>query len=332
MASIRKRGPYQWEARVRKKGHPVQCKTFETRTEAEDWAKAIETEMRQGLFVCRKEAESTTLSEALDRYAREITVNKKGAPQELQRIQSWKRHPLSLRFMASLRGVDFAQYRDDRLSEGKSSSTVRLELAIISHLFNVAQKEWGMESLSNPVQAIRLPSAGKARDRRLQGNEEERLLTACSASRSPALKEIVILAIETAMRLSELLSLQWRYVDLGKRIAHLPDTKNGDSRNVPLSSRAIEVLRRRPRSLKDDRVFFEWKKNWSFESSWRRALHRSKIEDLHFHDLRHEATSRLFELGTMDMMHIATITGHKSLAMLKRYTHLKAEDLAAKLG
>jgi integrase len=331
MATIRKRGPYQWEVRIRKKGYPAQSKTLESKKDAEDWAHDIESEMRRGVFVCRKEAENTTLTEALDRYAKEITVNKKGAPQELLRIKAWKHLPLSQRFLATLRSVDFAQYRDNRQTQGKSPSTIRLELAIISHLFNIARKEWGMESLSNPVQAIRLSPTGRPRDRRLQGDEEERLLTACAASRSAALKEIVIIAIETGMRLGELLALRWPEIDTEKCVAHLPDTKNGESRNVPLSTRAIAALRHRPRSTNDERVFFEWKNSWSFESSWRRTLQRSKIENFHFHDLRHEATSRLFEKG-LNIMEVASITGHKDLKMLKRYTHLRAEDLAAKLG
>jgi hypothetical protein len=137
MATIRKRGPYQWEVRIRKKGYPAQSKTLESKKDAEDWAHDIESEMRRGVFVCRKEAENTTLTEALDRYAKEITVNKKCAPQELLRIKAWKHLPLSQRFLATLRSVDFAQYRDNRQTQGKSPSTIRLELAIISHLTEI---------------------------------------------------------------------------------------------------------------------------------------------------------------------------------------------------
>ncbi|MBI4791852.1 MAG: tyrosine-type recombinase/integrase, partial [Deltaproteobacteria bacterium] len=225
MATIRKRGALQWEARIRRKGQPTQCQTFETKKDAEDWAREIESEMRRGVFICRKEVETTTLAEALDRYAREITVHKKGARQELLRIEAWKRRPLAQRFLATLRGQDFAKYRDERLAAGKSASTTRHELAIISHMFTIAQKEWGMEVLNNPVQAIRLPSAWQgARDRRLQGDEEERLLAACGTSKNIALKDIVIVAIETAMRLGELLSLRWSEIDPQKRVARLIET------------------------------------------------------------------------------------------------------------
>jgi len=325
MASIRKRGPYQWEARIRRKGWPLQCKTFETKRDAEGWANEIESEMGRGVFTCRKEAESTTLGEALDRYAREISMHKKGSVQEQPRIKRWKRHPLSKAFLATIRGADIAKYRDERLNEGKSTNTVRLELAIISHLFNIARKEWGMESLTNPVQNTRLPKGSASRERRLTVNEEDRLLSACGESKSLGLKDIFVLSLETAMRLGELLALQWQNIDLNRRIARLPDTKNGEAREVPLSSTALKVLQMRIRSISSDRVFP------GFKCTWRRAVQRAGIENFRFHDLRHEATSRLFERG-LNIMQVAAITGHKDLKMLKRYTHLRADDLAKLLG
>lgn len=330
MATIRKRGPHQWEARIRKKGHPTQSKTHETKKEAEDWARDIESEMGRGVFICRKEAENTTLAEALERYAREITVDKKGAPQELRRIEAWKRHPLSNRFLATLRGVDFAQYRDDRQAQGKSPSTIRLELAIISHLFNIAHKEWGMESLANPVQAIRLPSVGRARDRRLQDGEEARLLDAARISKSNEIGNIIIMALETGARRSELVKMHWEYINLTAKTWHIPKTKNGDARTVPLSSRAKATLQGLPRRI-DGQV---WAMSHAdgITQAFDRVCKRAGIEGLRFHDLRHEATSRFFELGTLGIMEVASITGHKDLQMLKRYTHLRAEDLAVKLG
>lgn len=330
MATIRKRGPHQWEARIRKKGHATQSKTHETKKEAEDWARDIESEMGRGVFICRKEAENTTLAEALDRYAREITVDKKGAPQELRRIEAWKRHPLSNRFLATLRGVDFAQYRDDRQAQGKSPSTIRLELAIISHLFNIAHKEWGLESLANPVQAIRLPSAGRARDRRLQEGEEARLLDAAKISKSNEIGNIIIMALETGARRSELVTMQWEHINLTAKTWYIPKTKNGDARTVPLSSRAKATLQGLPRRI-DGRV---WAMSHAdgITQAFDRVCKRASIEGLRFHDLRHEATSRFFELGTLGIMEVSSITGHKDLQMLKRYTHLRAEDIAVKLG
>jgi integrase len=333
MASFRKRGPYQWQAQVRKKGHPLQTKTFDTRAAAETWARAIEVEMDQGTFISRAEAESTTLKELLERYLQEITPLKKGAATEATRILAFIKHPLAQRIVAGIRGVDIARYRDERLAE-VSPATVKRDLTILSHLFEVTRKEWSIHVL-NPVREIKLPPHSNARDRRLQTgkdgeeSEEERLLEACREARNPHLLPIVRLALETAMRQGELISLRWENIDLDRRIAHLPDTKNGESRTVPLSTTAIKVLRALPRSI-NNRVF-PGLTTEAVKRSYTRAVRRTGIENLRFHDLRHEATTRLFEKG-LNIMEVASITGHKDLRMLRRYTHLKAEDLARKLG
>jgi len=238
MATITKRGNFQWQAKVRKKDQPVVSKTFDTKAQAEKWARLIESEMDMGVFVSRTEAESTTLHEALDRYLREITPHKKGAKPETDRIRAWQRHPLAKRFMAAIRSVDLANYRDDRLAEGKSGSTVRNEINIISHLFNIARKEWGMESLSNPVENIRRPSVPKGRERRLVDDEEKELIE----NSSTPLKEIIIIALETGMRRGEILNMDWGNIDSNKRLLVLLDTKNGDTRVVPLSTKIIKIL------------------------------------------------------------------------------------------
>lgn len=310
------------------KGYPPQSKTFNTKIEAETWAKTLESEMLRGVFVSRAEAERTTLGEALDRYAREVTKHKKGAAQELIRIAAWKRHPLAQRYLATIRSIDFAGYRDSRMANGMAPATIRLELAIISNLFTVARKEWGMESLGNPVADIRKPKVDNARERRLHGDEEMRLTAALDGCTNPYIKPLVLFALETAMRQGELLSLDWRHVDVKKLRAWLPDTKNGEGRAVPLSSRAIAVLSALPRAI-SGRVFDTTA--MAVKLAFPRACKRAGIEDLHFHDLRHEAASRFFEHG-LNIMEVASITGHKDLKMLKRYTHLRAEDLAKKLG
>jgi len=333
MATLRKRGPCQWQAQVRKTGYPLQTKTFETKAAAAAWARATEHEMDQGLFASRAEAESTTLGELLLRYLAEITPSKKGAGPESARIQSLLRHPLANRYVAGIRGVDIARYRDERLKK-VSSATVKRDLVIVSHLFEVARKEWGIQ-VHNPVRDIKLPPHSRARDRCLQpgpngeDGEEKRLLEACTEARNPFLLPVVRLALETAMRQGELVALRWEHVDLTRRIAHLPDTKNGEARTVPLSSTSVELLRALPRSLHGQ--VFPGLTTEAVKRAFARATHRAGIEDLHFHDLRHEATTRLFELG-LNIMEVATITGHKDLRMLRRYTHLKAEELAKKLG
>jgi len=333
MASFRKRGPYQWQAQIRKKGYPPQSKTFDTRASAEQWAREVEHEMDRGVFVSRAEADSTTLGELLERYLMEVTPLKKGVAAEAIRIRALVRHPLTQRIVSSIRGVDIARWRDERLKQ-VAGATVKRDFVILSHVFEVARKEWGIQ-VHNPVRDVKSPPNTKARDRRLHTGhdgsegEESRLLRACHQARNPRLLPIVRLALETAMRQGELITLRWEHIDLARRIAHLPDTKNGESRTVPLSTTAVAALRSlQPRT---HGAVFPGLTTEAVKQAFVRSVRRAGLDDLRFHDLRHEATTRFFERG-LNIMEVASITGHKDLRMLRRYTHLKAEDLARKLG
>jgi len=340
MASFQKRSG-AWRATVKRKGFDRITGTFDTKGEAEVWARSIENEMDRGVFVSRKESENTTLSEALDRYEREVTSGQKGSVRYASLIRILKRSPLATRSLASIQGKDVAEYRDYRLKT-VSSQTVLHELSIISRLFNTAIKEWGMAGLVNPVMQIRKPERPPGRDRRLLPGELDRIL---SASESPVLSDVVRFAVETGMRRAEIAGMTWEMVDLKKRTVTLLVTKNGDKRIVPLSSEAVRIFSGLPRRI-DGKV-------WGMEpdsitQAFNRAVTRARavyekefegtngaqdpsfLTDLTFHDLRHEATSRFFEKG-LNPMQVAAITGHKTLQMLKRYTHLKAEDLAEML-
>ena len=159
MASILKRGPYQYQATIRLKGFQSQSRTFETKREAEAWATIVESEMIRGVFVRQEqEAQQTSLRAALERYRDEIVPLKRHPYQENGRINRWLQNDLCNRSLASLRGVDFAQYRDKRRRDGRAENTIRLELQLINHLFEIARKEWGMEQLTNPLNNIRKPS------------------------------------------------------------------------------------------------------------------------------------------------------------------------------
>ena len=326
MATFRKRSG-SWQALVKKKGFGQIARTFDTKGEAEAWAKVIESEMVRGVYLSQKESETTTLDKALDRYEREVSSGKKGHRREKTRITVWKNHPLAKRFLASIRGSDMASYRDERIKAGYSSNTIRLELAIISHLFEIARKEWGMEGLLNPVKSIRLPSPPSGRDRRLQPGELEKLLECLSEEMS----QVVRFALETAMRRGELSGMTWDMVDLKKRTVTLPETKtkNGQKRIVPLSSVAVTILKDRLSTRRIDGKVWDIGLD-AISQDFAKACQKAEISDLHFHDLRHEATSRLFEKG-FDTMEVRTITGHKTLQMLARYTHLRAEDLVERL-
>ncbi len=317
MASIRKLPSGKWNVRITRKGYPLQTKSFITRTDADRWSRTIESEMDRGCFVCRTEAEATTLAQALDRYKKEVTPNKKGAAREADRIGVWIRSDLACRSLASLKSTDFAAYRDKRLSV-VSSNTVRLELAIISHLFTIAQQEWNIP-VSNPVQSIRKPKGSNARTRRLEGDEEQRLMSACS--KHPYLPCLITLALETACRQSELVLLSWDEIELKQSVIKKKDSKNGEGRTIPLTKKALSALPERGIG----RLFPSFPRK-----AWESALNKAGIKDFRWHDLRHEAVSRLFERN-MNQFEVAAVSGHKTMQMLKRYTHLKPEDLLRKM-
>ncbi len=324
MATIRKRGAYQWQAQIRRQGYPPQSKTFACKADAEAWAKMVESEMDRRVWIPRKEAENTSLREALQRYLLEITPMKKGARQEASRIKLWMNLPLADRSLAHIRGVDIAAYRDERLTSGRSPITINNDLILLSHVFTVARSDWGMESLLNPVANVRRPKQPRSRDRRLAHGEEERLLTTAAYP----LREMIVIALDTAMRAGEILALRWDLVQFTRRVAVLEDTKNGEKREVPLTPRAANTLQGLPRCL--DGFVFPRIDSSHVSHRFALACKSAGVSGLRFHDLRHEATSRFIERG-FNVIEVAAITGHKTLNMLKRYTHPRADDLAKRL-
>lgn len=328
MASIRKRGAYQWEARIRKKGQPTTCKTFDTRVDAERWARSVEAEMDRGVFISRSEAENTTLAEALDRYIHEHTPKLAKPERARRRALAFKSRLLASKFLATIRGKDIADFIREREAEGIKGSTIRNDLAMLSKLFNLAIRDWGMESLQNPVAKVSKPKVPKGRERRLEEGEESRLL----AVADPEMQNIIRFALETAMRREELSNLRWSNVDLDRRTATLYETKNGETRSIPLSPKALEILRtiRDSTNKEQERVFT--KNPDAITYAMQVACKAAELHNLRFHDLRHEATSRLFENTDLDIMEIRSITGHKTLQMLVRYTHLRTAKLADRLA
>jgi integrase len=379
MASITRRGAV-WQVRVRRKGAPLVVRTFDLRADADAWASEIEREFRRGnIAALRQDAQRITVSEVLDRYlAGPVSAMRSG--KDIRTRLEKARNRFGPLFLANVRGVDVTAWRDNLIDEGLAAQSVIHHLNAFSAMFTYAEKDLSIDLPSgNPVAKVRKPQAPKARDRRLRNGEFDALLHSAGQARSVGLRDVIVLAVETSMRLGELLNLDWSKIDMVKQTAHLSDTKNGDSRTVALSSVAIDALRRVPRRL--DGKVFGWKAKDSFEKTWQRCIERARQEHLHamlrpqlesegldadaelkalttkggkpsrrtahllaalekrdmflldlrFHDLRHEATSRLFEKG-LGIMEVASMTGHKSLSMLKRYTHVEAERLAAKLG
>jgi integrase len=233
-----------------------------------------------------------------------------------------------------------AKYREARTKEGQSASSVRLELALLSHLYTTAIREWRLGIVYNPVALVRKPTTPPGRDRRLKATEEKQLLQACRQHSNPMLSWIVQVALHTGMRQGEIQSLTLDQVDVKRRIIRLTETKNGSARTVPLSKAAAKVMRaaiKNPiRPEETDLVFFGepgrdgQRRGYEFKPAWFDAVRAAKIKGFRFHDLRHEAVSRLVEAGLSDQ-EAASISGHKSMQMLRRYTHLRAEDLVKRL-
>lgn len=356
MATIVKTPSGTWKAVIRKTGWPTTVKTFRLKKDAEDWARRTEDDMVRGVFIQRAPSERMTFETAMKRYLSEVTPTKRPTTQK----NELKRSTALVEFfgkysLAAITTDLIAEYRDarlageDRMKDGKpqprAANTVRLELALLGHLFTIAIKEWGLGLTFNPVLNIRRPAPGPGRNRRLTPDEEKRLLSAVDNHSNPMLGWIVRIAIETGMRSSEIVTLKRSQVDLNRRIVRLVETKNTLPRTVPLSVVATEHFRSALNNpvrggdaspIETDLIFFGERgkdgkrRPYNFNKVWGGIKKKVGVIDFKFHDLRHEAVSRLVEAGLSDQ-EVASISGHKSMQMLRRYTHLRAEDLVAKL-
>lgn len=333
MASFRKRGD-KWQARVHRQGAAATVvKTFNTKADAIKWARNVESQLDLGVLAPKQVM--PRLKTVVERYVEEVTPNKKGESQERYRARHFSKTKLGGMSVDKVSSEFVAQYRDERLKQ-VSNNTVRLELAFLSVVFEQCRKEWGL-AVSNPVRQIRMPKPGKPRQRRLEAGEEEALLAACKASRAYYLHSFVVLAIETGMRSGELLAMRWEYLNLNNSTVFLTDTKSGSPRTVPLSARALNAIHALPRSI-SGRLFGSG--YHSIHNAFQFAVTKAQkthpdsdtfLKGLRFHDLRHEAVTRLFEKG-LNPIEVGMVSGHKTLSMLQRYTHLRSEELVAKLA
>ena len=323
MASIRLRnGKYQ--VQVRRHPYPPQSKTFNEKLDAIAWAEKVNSQLDRGEFVTSAEG-SLLLRDLINRYREQITPQKKGRVQEESRLNRLIRDPISKTKLVDLSPALFARFRDRRLKQG--AGTCRYDLVLLQHVLKIARFEWGGPIKENHLDYVRKPAPSKPRDRRLAPGEYSRLKEALAGTRSAYLEPLIDLAIETAMRRGELLKIKWADLDLEERTLQLYDTKNGEDRKVPLTVAATRVLEEWGST--SERIFPVT--NVAVRQAWDRLVKRAGITNLHFHDLRHEAISRFFEMG-LSVPEVALISGHKDPRMLFRYTHLRAEDVVRKLG
>lgn len=319
MATIRKLRN-KWQAMVRLKGTKPQAKSFTLKSDAVAWARMIEAEIQKGVFVDTSVAEQMSVRDAIDRYLSGISDEKK------KRSERSTARPVidSLGHFSlfNLQNQHLADFRDEQLKQ-VGPTTVVHRLSLLSKVLKIAQQEWNVP-FPKGIPTVRKPKRPRGRDRRLQPGELDKLLDALSET--PLVQQVVTIAVETAMRRGEIVKIKWQHIDWKRRTLHIPETKTGVPRDVPLSERAVAVFQSMHPSAG---LVFKIQPD-SVSQAFERACKRAGIDGLRFHDLRHEATSSFFERG-LNTMEVATITGHKTLEMLNRYTHLRAEDLVSKI-
>jgi len=329
MASIRKRGR-RWQVQVRRLGHLPLIKSFASRADAEAWARETESSIDRGNAVpvsaTARKNKGITLRELLTRYRNTIVFHKRSRKQEENAVDVFLREPICDLPASSITPLMISDYRDRRLLAVKPASVART-LAIVQHAFEVARREWGLIASDNPVGKVARPKLNNQRIRRLSADEQAALFKALGKSRNRLLGPVIELALETGMRRSELLGLRWADVDLDQGLARIVRSKNGKPRTVPLTPKAIDLLRSMARS--DARILPISPDG--LRLAWVRLCRRAKVVDLHFHDLRHEAISRFFELG-LSLPEVAMISGHSDPRMLMRYTHIQSRSVREKLA
>jgi integrase len=312
----------KWKCQVRKAGYPAQTQTFDSRADAVAWGNAAETQMYRGAFSGTGNQQTMTVRGMLERYLEEESPNKAYAAADLSRSK-----PLIAGIGAyhvhKLTHTDLAKYKRERLAL-RSPQTVTHELNLLHRAYVIASTEWGIV-LPNGVPKTSRPTLPRGRGTRIRPNQIDLIV---QATGSEQLKNIIPLAVETAMRRSELLSIRWEDVDLDRRSIYLDKTKNGLSRTVPLSPKAVQVIQGMLQATTGPLFTLAAS---SVTQAFQRAVERTGLDHVRFHDLRHEATSRLFERG-LNVIEVARITGHVTLSMLDRYTHLDVQGLVQKLG
>lgn len=343
MATIQERktddGKISYRVQVRLKGYPPQTATFARKTDARKWAQQIESAIREGRHFKTAESKKHTLKDLVDRYIDDVVPTKKknGRKQKAQLI--WWRDRLGDYLLADVTPALIAECRDALLKgitprgTKRSPATAVRYLAALSAAFTVACKEWGWVE-DSPLRKVIKPKESRGRVRFLDTLERERLLQACRENKNPYLYTVVVLALSTGMRQGEIMNLTWADVDLKKGRIVLLETKNGESRTVPLVGRALELLRELESKRRMDTLLLfpaykgqKPQKPIDLRGAWESSMQKAEIFDFRFHDLRHSCASYL-AMNKASLAEIAEVLGHKTLQMVKRYAHLSEAHTA----
>ncbi|ASP32244.1 site-specific integrase [Labrenzia sp. VG12] len=331
MASIRKRSG-KYHVQVRRQGFPTQTKSFSHLKDAKEWARQKELEADRGeLESSKADLKKYTLGDIVTRYLDEVVPLKKQSV-ETTTLKAFLRHPICSKRLDLLTTADFAAYRDERL-QSIAPISLKRQLAPISHAFEISKTEWDIPIRDNPVEKLTLKARDNRRERRLKEGEQEKLIEAARTRQNPLIEKVIKFAIETGMRRGEILGLRWDQVDLKRRSVTILEAKNGYSRTTPLTPGAFALLQAMRSEAEDENLMSKRVFPLSpvaLRMAWQRMLAKTDIEDLHFHDLRHEAISRFFEMG-LTVPEVASISGHRDMKMLMRYAHADTTRLAKKL-
>jgi integrase len=325
-------GEKSFQVKVRLKGFPVQTATFKRITDAKKWAQNTESAIREGRHFKTTEAKKHTFGDMVDRYIESVLPNKPKSEEKQSAQLRWWKEELGAYTLADVTPAMIGECRD-KLLQGvtyrgtkRSNATVVRYLAALSHAFSIAANEWGWIE-NSPMRKVRKPTEPKGRVRFLSDEERPRLLEKCKESSNPYLYPIVVLALSTGMRHGEIVGLTWDVVDFQRNLLFLLETKNGERRAAPLTGLAHRLLKTVHDNKKGDTplVFPGTGENAAnIRLAWEEAMDKAKLENFRFHDLRHSAASYLAMNGAT-LAELAEILGHKTLAMVKRYSHLSEQ-------
>ena len=338
---ISKTGAVTYRARVRLKGFPVQTATFKRLTDAKAWITNTESAILENRHFKTQESKKHTIADMLNRYIKDVLPDKPKLIKDQTYQLNWFIAQIGRYTLADVTPALISECRDRLLKEpggknkARSNATVVRYMSALSAAFTVCVNDWQWIEES-PMNKVRKPKEPRGRVRFLDDSERERFLEACKHSQNTWLYLCVILSLSTGMRQGELMNLKWPDVNLKEGFLILHDTKNGERRRVPLSGLALGLLQEHAKIRRmDSGLLFPSKVNngkpINLKKPFTTALQRAEIADFKWHDLRHCAASYLAMNGAT-LTDIAAILGHKTLAMVKRYTHLSDSHLSGVVG
>lgn len=342
MASIQARkdgnGKTRWRVQIRIKGHPTVSKTFDRKTDAKEWAKQTETDIKRGQYFQSLESTKHTFGEMIDRYLKDVMPRKSkdGQRHQTHQLKRWK-NELGSYTLSEVTPPKIVEARDKLTREKvrgggvRSPASVNRHLAALSHVYTVAVREWGWLE-DSPMRRVSRLQEPRGRVRFLNDDERAALLEACKKSEEALLYPVVLVALSTGARQGEILNLRWGAIDLDRKVIRLENTKNNERRALPLAGPALGEMKRlsKIRRIDTDLVFphSNGERPFNLRGAWEKTVKEAKLEDFRFHDLRHTAASYLAMNGAT-LAEIAGILGHKTLQMVHRYSHLTEQHTSS---